>query len=319
MTFKPDEILPKTKGWKSFEEQLAILKARGLTVDAGYERKALHYLEKVGYYRLSGYFYPFRQSDDQSGRKDAFIEGSRFEDVIRLYVFDKRLRLLALDALERIELALRVDVAYLLGQQDKYAYENPNCLHGSFTKKVNRKTGKTLHDEWLEKYHGFIHRSRREPFVKHHLEKYQKLPIWAAIEIWDFGALSKLFSGMKYHDKQQIAQKYANVDGEAFADWLRGLNFIRNVAAHHSRLWNINVLDRAPVWQQNEKWTRQNNARVFYYFCLMQQMLKTISPNSTWAERLFELLKTFPDVAAGCIQLEDMGWHESITEWDLWH
>lgn len=308
----------KRKDWKSFDEQLAILKARGLSVDDGYEQKALHYLEKVGYYRLSGYFYPFRVPDGLSNRQDNFIAGSRFEDVIKLYVFDKRLRLLVLDALERIELALRVDVAYLLGQKDKYAYEKPECLHGSFTKKVNPKTGKTQHEEWLEKYHGFIRRSRREPFVKHHLDHYEKLPIWAAIEIWDFGALSKLFSGMKQEDKQVIALKYADVDAEAFADWLKGLNFVRNVSAHHSRLWNINVLDRAPVWQKDEQWALQNNARVFYYLCIMQQMLRTISPNSTWSIRLFELLQNFPAVTNGCIRLEDMGWTEQVSQWELW-
>lgn len=308
----------KRKDWKSFDEQLAILKARGLTVDNGYEQKALHYLEKVGYYRLSGYFYPFRVPDGSSNRKDDFIAGSRFEDVIKLYVFDKRLRLLVLDALERIELALRVDVAYLLGQRDKYAYEKPECLHGSFTKKVHPKTGKTQHEEWLEKYHGFVRRSRREPFVKHHLDHYEKLPIWAAIEIWDFGALSKLFSGMKQEDKQVIALKYADVDAAAFADWLKGLNFVRNVSAHHSRLWNINVLDRAPVWQKDEQWARQNNARVFYYLCIMQQMLRTISPNSTWSIRLFELLQGFPTVSNGCIRLEDMGWTKQVSQWELW-
>ncbi len=170
--------MSRTKEWKSFDDQLALLKERGLIVEN--DEAALDYLERVGYYRLSGYFYPFRELEItlQGGlsyqRNNRFIEGSRFEEVVQLYVFDKRLRLLALDALERIELAIRVDIAYLLGKRDIYAHENSACLHGNFAKKVLKHSGKTRHDEWLEKYHGFVHRARKEQFVAHYLNKYQK-------------------------------------------------------------------------------------------------------------------------------------------------
>jgi abortive infection bacteriophage resistance protein len=106
-----------------------------------------------------------------------------------------------------------------------------------------------------------MRRSRKEPFVSHYLESYQKLPIWVAIEIWDFGALSKLFSGLKQVDKDFIAAKYGVFSGDDFAGWLRGLNFVRNVCAHHSRLWNINMLERAKVWDKDMYWQQQNNAK----------------------------------------------------------
>ena len=87
------------KPWKSYQAQLNILKARGLKV--GDEAKALHYLERIGYYRLSGYWYPFRENDPVQARQktNQFKADSYFEDAVKLYVFDKRLRLLALDAL----------------------------------------------------------------------------------------------------------------------------------------------------------------------------------------------------------------------------
>jgi len=116
---------PKT--WKSHQEQLDILKARGMAVPD--EARALDFLKRVGYYRLSGYFFPFRQgAEDDAGnffRKDEFIEGSSFDKVIDLYLFDRKLRLLALDAIERIELAVQVDIAHLLGRYDKYAHHDP--------------------------------------------------------------------------------------------------------------------------------------------------------------------------------------------------
>jgi abortive infection bacteriophage resistance protein len=301
------------KPWRTFADQLDLLEQRGLMVED--RIAALDYLERVGYYRLSGYWYSMRAFDTLSpkapgfvARLDRFISGSRFEDVARLYVFDKKLRLLALDAIERIEMAVRVDVAHLLGQRDPLAYANPDCLHGNFAKKRIARgpdAGKTLHELWLSKYETLLHRSRKAPFVQHHLQQYGALPIWAAIEIWDFGLLSKLFAGMKFQDQTQISATYAAPRGEVFAQWLRSLNFIRNVAAHHSRLWNINVLERSsvpPGWP-----TQLVNARPFFYFGLMQQLLGVICPRSSWAKRLADLLADFPKGCNPAISLEDFG------------
>lgn len=178
--------MAELKPWKSMTDQLALLKERGLLVDD--EAAALDYLPRIGYYRLSGYWYPLREIDKAASlqqkrpiRADHFVADSHFKDVVNLYVFDKKLRLLALDALERIEMAVRVDVAHLLGEKDPCAHENPACLHGNFAKKVKRKEsnkGKTDHQLWLERYNAMLRRARREPFIEHHRYKYaDRLPI----------------------------------------------------------------------------------------------------------------------------------------------
>ena len=84
--------IKEPKIWKTYEEQLEILKNRGLHVAD--EKKALGYLRTIGYYRLSGYLYPFRQFNPKNpkNRLDSFIPNSSFEDVKKLYMFDKRLR-----------------------------------------------------------------------------------------------------------------------------------------------------------------------------------------------------------------------------------
>jgi abortive infection bacteriophage resistance protein len=243
-----------------------------------------------------------------AARLDNFIPGSRFEDVVRLYVFDKKLRLLALDALERIEMAVRVDVAYRLGQRDARAHENPRFLHGNFSKRRiarGKDSGKTPHEAWLNKYRLLLDRARKEPFVQHHMEQYGALPIWAAVEVWDFGLLSKLLAGMKFDDLKQIASTYGAASGEAFSQWMRSLNFIRNVAAHHSRLWNINVVERSalpPDWP-----AELDNSRPFFYFGLMQHMLAVICPRSTWGERVANLLGDFPKVNHSAFSVADFG------------
>lgn len=313
------------KPWLSFADQLQKLQERGLQVDDPVA--AREYLERLGYYRLSGYWYPLRSIDlkksfaqGKAVRDDDFVQGSRFEDVVRLYVFDKKLRLMALDALERIEIAVRVDVAHLLGQRDPLAHENPACLHGNFTKKLIAKgpdSGQTQHQAWLAKYQSMLNRARKEPFVVHHRNQYGKLPIWAAIEVWDFGLLSKLFSGMQHADKEIIACMYGASDGHAFAQWLRSFNFIRNVAAHHSRLWNINVVENAAV---PTNWpTQLNGARPFFYFCLMQQVLSVICPNSSWGQRFNDLLKKdFPAASIKQLSLAELGVFPGWESWDLW-
>jgi abortive infection bacteriophage resistance protein len=313
------------KTWKSMEEQLVRLKQRGLS--AGNDDAALSYLQRIGYYRLSGYWYPLRAIDEAASRRegrpirlDEFVSDSRFEDVVRLYVFDKKLRLLAIDALERIEMAVRVDVAYLLGKRDPCAHENPTCLDGNFTKKRARSgpdAGRTGHEVWLDKYQTLVRRSRRLPFVAHHLNTYSgKLPIWVAIEVWDFGLLSRFFAGMRFGDQQAVATRYGAPDGKAFASWLRSLNFMRNVAAHHARMWNINVLEVAPL---PKGWPEIPNAKPFFYFCLMQKLLRTICPNSTWGQRFRALLEgEFPELPSTAVSLRDIGLSQGWEQWDLW-
>jgi len=313
------------KPWLGFDQQLALLQLRGLQVED--PAAAVDYLERLGYYRLSGYWYALRDMDVAASiahgralRTNSFVDGSRFEDVVRLYVFDKKLRLLAVDALERIEMAVRVDVAHLLGQRDPRAHENPACLHGNFAKKKiaqGPNAGKTQHQIWLNKYESLLRRAHKEPFVAHHLQKYGALPIWAAVEVWDFGLLSKLFAGMQYADQERIAAIYGAPSGQAFAQWLRSLNFIRNVSAHHSRLWNINVVERAAV---PADWPGAlDNARPFFYFCLMQQLLRVICPRSSWSQRFKALLENeFPKVNHKRISLKDFGLYTGWADDPPW-
>jgi abortive infection bacteriophage resistance protein len=156
-------------------------------------------LGRIGYYRLSGYWYPFRKShismNPVTGQKlldpitqrpriiveDHFRAGTTFQQVMNLYVFDKRLRLLFLDAIERIEVALRVDVALLLGARDPWAHRNPGQLHGNFVKKTDPRTGQSEYRKWLDRLDSTFNRSQEE-FVKHFKRKYagEQPPIWSA-------------------------------------------------------------------------------------------------------------------------------------------
>jgi abortive infection bacteriophage resistance protein len=93
----------------SYAEQLVLLKQRGLQIDN--ESKALHLLENISYYRLSGYWYPMLTFPKSN---HLFKKGSTFENAFKLYCFDSELRKLILSELEKIEIAVRAKMIYIL-------------------------------------------------------------------------------------------------------------------------------------------------------------------------------------------------------------
>ncbi len=132
------------KPFKTLQEQAALLRERGLAI--GDEAAAAAQLLAIGYYRLSGYWYIFREhavpcalSCDCSRRSDRFVGGTTLSQVIDLYEFDRKLRLLVLDGIERIEVALRMRLGYFLGEGDAFAHLDPAALDPSFTRFDERK------------------------------------------------------------------------------------------------------------------------------------------------------------------------------------
>src|SRR5260370_9155691 len=87
--------------------QLALIKGRGMVISD--DALAETYLNKIGYYRLSGYWYPYRKSTLSNQIRtvlDDFRKGTKFSEIVDLYVFDKKLRLLLLCVIDPLEIAL---------------------------------------------------------------------------------------------------------------------------------------------------------------------------------------------------------------------
>lgn len=315
--------MPYNRPWKNRQDQLDLLKGRGL--DVSEDQTAKDQLAKIGYYRLSGYWYPFRHSEALDGKTkvlDTFCPGAKFSDAFDLYVFDKKLRLLALDALERIEVATRVEIAHLLGERDTFAHLNPAHFDGRFLNPKNR--WQPSHLSWQQRYQKLLKGSKEE-FIKHYKKTHGlPLPIWVSIEIWDFGAMSILFSGLKGADRDAIAKRLNVPDGRYLASWLRSFNYLRNVCAHHSRLWNRNIIDQpslpkgADAGDLLQVATPKMLARPFALFCLIQWIMREISPNSQWHERFKAHLGTFPSDANNSCEIEQMGCPTGWEQWDLW-
>jgi abortive infection bacteriophage resistance protein len=318
---------PFSKPYLAVPAQIALLKSRGLAITD--DIRAAAALERIGYYRLSGYWYPLRASKitnpgDARIVLDEFRPGSDFGQVVDLYVFDKKLRLLTLDAIERVEVALRTDIALLLGQRSPLAHREPAQLHGRFTKTLRRGRGVTVHQEWLERLDSIAARSREE-FVQHFRRTYSTpLPIWMAVELWDFGMLSHFLSGMRHQDQTTLAAKYGLPRPELLTGWVRSINFARNLCAHHSRLWNRPLIDQPSLPRKGEvAWldhlTADAHAQKRYYAvaAILRYLLRFINPTTSWAIRLADHIASLPPAPG--ISVRHMGFPENWSSLQLWH
>jgi abortive infection bacteriophage resistance protein len=258
---------------------------------------------------------------------DQFVPDANFSDVIRLYEFDKWLRSLMLSVLRTIEISVRVAVAHHLGKQDIFAHENPNYLAPSFAKHESTWRGKSWYQAWLDKYHLLLARDDQEDFVRQFIEKYgMKIPIWVAIEIWDFGLLSRFYGGMKFNDQRAVSLLYGVDDPNLFASWLRNFNYVRNVCAHHSRLWNRNIVEQPRLTQRipipllrhlTAHGAKAPGTRTYTTIALATYILRRMQHNTGWLPNITALLDKFP--ACSSVSPDMMGLPENWHTLELWN
>ena len=175
---------------------------------------------------MSAYWYPFRvlaplldgqgkpQRDNRGNplhlRTDDFLPDSTFENAQARSLFDKKFKLWLLDAIERVEIAVRAEIALTLGRHDVFAHTNPRFFRLGYN--TPNFQNRTKHQQWLDKFEEAVRRSKDE-FVVHHEQKYgsrSPLPIWIAIELWDFGRLSHFYSGLETQYRVSVATRYCD-------------------------------------------------------------------------------------------------------------
>lgn len=317
--------MPYKKPYLTIPQQRELLIFRGMAVPD--PAKADEYLQRIGYYRLSAYWYPFRKlfhlQDGTFKLGDDFKGGTEFKHATDLYAFDKGLRLLVLDAIERIEISVRTEVALGIGRHAPHAHRDANRVDGRFTNIVRPKP-QSMHTEWAGKLDDKEANSKEE-FAVHFRTKYrgEQMPIWIAVELLDFGPLSIFLSGMKYVDLQLIAASYG-IRPHLVKSWIRSLSAIRNVCAHHSRLWNKPLIDQPALPNQGEipdfdhiVATQGGNQRLYAALAIMRLLLKRINPRTKWADRLKTHMASFP--VAPNIKVSDMGFPADWDNLPLWN
>ena len=295
-----------TKSPLTVERQLQQLKDRGLIIED--DDFALSQLRTISYYRLSAYWYPFRKIEQGGAIADDFEEGTHFDEVMTLYEFDRRLRLLVMDALERVEVCVRTLFAYQIGRKyGTFGHTEAANFHPAFD-----------HAPWLEKLEDETSRSK-DVFIIHYKNKYAgfpTLPIWMLTEIMSLGSLSKGYWGLKHGDKKIISNDFA-LPHKCLADWLHTLTYIRNLCSHHGRLWNRELSIR-PGTMRNRNWNppiTPRNDRVFYILLILRHLLRKADTGNDWKQQCNMLLKP---VAKDSKWRRAMGLTENWIDHPVW-
>lgn len=291
---------PFTKPATTFAEQVALLQRRGMAVAD--TALAEFWLGQLNYYRLGAYWLPFEATHSPH----AFKPGTTFEDVLRAYFFDRELRLLVLDAIERIEVSVRTQWAYQLAHlHDPHAHLKPALF--------DRKHWQANLDSMSRE----VNRSN-EVFIKHLLTTYVEPlpPVWAVCEVMSLGLLSRWYDSLQPKATRRAISKAFGLDDDVLQSWLQHLTHMRNTCAHHSRLWNreFTVIPQAPRSKPAALAGQfvVGSRRLYNTLLILLYLLDVIAPKHSWRQRFKALLAEFaPDVAAMGFPA---GW-ETLTIW----
>ncbi|WP_260843131.1 Abi family protein [Sedimenticola selenatireducens] len=271
-----------TKPPKSFQEQIGILESRGMIIsDHG---SAAHYLSHLNYYRLRGYWLPFEA--DQKAH--SFKSGVTFDDVLNLYIFDRELRLLALDAIERIEVSLRTQWAYHLAR-----LHGPHAYLNAGLSKNPRWHANNLSSLMKE-----LERSD-EVFVSHYNETYsvpESPPVWAVCEVMSLGLLSRWYKSLRPASTRTAIARTYDLPDRVLESFVEHMAYIRNICAHHSRLWNRRMtktmeLPRTKPKGLSANFDHQQERKLYNTLVMIAYFMDMISPDHHWKKRLFHLLE----------------------------
>lgn len=283
----------------TIQQHIDLLKGRGLLIDD--ESYARHYLNNISYFRLSAYTRPFYQNTTDTNH--TFKVGTRFEDVLNLYVFDRELRLTLLDAIERIEISLRAQLTNAIA-----------LTHGCYGY-LDQTLFKDNYDhQWLcNKLQQDTQSPKAEHFIKHYLKSYPasstEPPIWMALELLTFKEVSTLFAQLKNTAIIQAIEQHYGYKFPLLASWFRSLSDLRNSCAHHARVWNREfgstpqipkkppkdwIKPPAPIviTTANGQHTIQPNKRLFMQVVVIHSLMKTACPDSQWIQRFAQLIDT---------------------------
>lgn len=301
---------PFDKPALSVEQQLELLKQRGLRI--ANDDRAMRFLEVVTLFRLSPYMRPFQEQ----GPEHTFKPGSTLKAVVDIYRFDGSLRRITMDAIERVEVAMRATISNHMCPKygpdwiadaslfsSSYPHDNLlRPLRDQLNKERNKlgreidRIKKSSQGDGVQQQR--IENRMRDNYFRFYGSTYahpELPPAWAVLEELSLGTVSTLFNAIgKSADKKSIAGRF-NLPFEVLASWLHTLTFIRNCCAHHSRLWNRELSIRPSL---PKEWVIPNapgdwpqpKQRLYIVLTMLAYLTDLISPDSQWKLRLAEIM-----------------------------
>lgn len=311
-----------TKPQMSVADLITQWKSRKLIISD--EGRTARYLNYINYYRFSVYTIPFQVKNDPG---HTFLENIKFDDILETYVFDRELRLLILDALERIEVALKSQLCNLMCAETndpfwifKKTHFSDNSNHHQFLSAIHRKIANDYKS---------TKNSRHKTPIQHYMDTYEEStpPTWIVFETLTFGEISHLYRNLRNKSIKRAIAINLGLNEPLLHSWSLSLSNIRNIVAHHSRLWNRVLGTSLAIPKSNDinwvkdtsKYSNQEITRRLYGILVaLQVILYQISPSSEWAKRFKSLLEKYPNIPHKAMRIpenwdKDQFWERALA------
>ena len=241
----------------TIDEQVENLKSIGLIVDD--EEYARKILNDISYFRLVKAY-----SLNLKPKNGCYDKQTTFKEIVDLYSFNANFRQIIFPEIEKVEINVRCRVANFFAEQygvlgylqaENFADEN---YHAQFLKDINEAIG----------------RNSKAPFVRNFRENYEggNLPIYALVEVFSFGTLSKFYKNMLNKDKKAIAKSFG-VGYTYFESWLESISYVRNICAHYGRIYNAK-LSKTPILYKEYTQVGIGNNRIYGVLLCLKHLLK---------------------------------------------
>ena len=241
----------------TIDEQIENLKSIGLIVDD--EEYAKKILNDISYFRLVKAY-----SLNLKPKNGCYDKQTTFKEIVDLYLFNANFRQIIFPEIEKVEINVRCRVANFFAEQygvlgylqaENFADEN---YHAQFLKDINEEIG----------------RNSKAPFVRNFRENYEggNLPIYALVEVFSFGTLSKFYKNMLNKDKKAIAKSFG-VGYTYFESWLESISYVRNICAHYGRIYNAK-LSKTPILYKEYTQVGIGNNRIYGVLLCLKHLLK---------------------------------------------
>ncbi len=307
----PKSLYSKTP--KTFKEQVQLLKKRNLYIED--EVRAERILTYISYNRLSNYWFPLLKEPKE---REIFKDGAKFITAFRLYQFDSEFRTITFQAIEQIEIAIRTQIIYHFSHkyESGFWYDNPDAFKSY-----------TFYLKLLNKISANTDETKQEFIVKYKAKYSQYLPpAWKSFELLTFNSLLSILKNISNYKDLIPISKSLKLNHKVLVSWVESFVYVRNICAHHSRLWNIK-LTISPTWIRSPKqpwvdrWeneeknlkTADKELKMYSIICSILYCLKSINPYSNYGKEIIALLSKYEDVDE-----KHMGFPDNWKDQPLW-
>lgn len=276
----------------TIDEQIENLKNIGLIVDD--EEYAKKILNDISYFRLIKAY-----SLNLKSKNGNYKEKVTFEQIVELYLFNANFRQLIFPEIEKIEINVRCRIANFFAEEyGVLGYLNAENF-------VNEE----YHQEFLDDITEEVRRNSKAPFVKNFRDNYKggDLPIYALVEVFSFGTLSKFYKNMKNTDKKVVAKSFG-VGYTYLESWLESISYVRNICAHYGRLYNAK-LSKTPALYKEYSVAGIGNNRIFGVLLCIRTLLKNDSHWNLFVDKVEMLLEKYEHV-----DIKTMGFPDNWKE-----